>query len=173
MGGQPDPKDSSTQFTTSPSLSNITEWKKSTAPGMSPVPPELTSSSPTIIGLSVSGIPVLGSISHTWPCSAQAPPARLCSMWTTMSWQAIAAGSKGGLGRPFSPHSILPSGSPGYVIRGEAISVVAAGLLSGTEMTWITPWSGPVGGSSSNGLAVFANSVSPQVGPAPSGYDEM
>src|ERR687891_1187859 len=59
------------------------------------------------------------------------------------------------------------------MIRGEAISVVAAGLFSGTERTWITPCRGPVGGSSSYGLAVFANSVSPQVGPAPSGYDEL
>ncbi len=106
------PNDSSTQFTTSASLSNITEWKKSTAPGILPVPPELTSSSPTIIGFSVFGIPVLGSISHTWPCSAQAAPASWCSMWTAMSWQATAAGSTPAQ-IPFSHHSILPSGSPG------------------------------------------------------------
>ena len=36
---QPLPKDSSTEFTTVPSLLNIAEWKKSTAPGMFPVPP--------------------------------------------------------------------------------------------------------------------------------------
>ena len=41
-------------------------------------------------------------------------------------------------------------------------------------MTWITPCSGFAGspGSPSYGLAVFWNSVSPQVGPARSGYDE-
>ncbi len=50
---------------------------------------------------------------------------------------------------------------------------MAAGSFSGTSRTWITLCSGPVGGSSSYGLAVFANSVSPQVGPAPNGYDEM
>src|ERR687892_2676268 len=55
--GQPLPNDSSTRFTTSPSLLNITEWKKSTAPGMFPVPPEVTSSSAIMIGFSVSGIP--------------------------------------------------------------------------------------------------------------------
>jgi len=32
IGGQPAPKDSSTQFTTVPSLLNMTEWNKSTAP---------------------------------------------------------------------------------------------------------------------------------------------
>src|SRR3990170_7432638 len=57
MGGQPLPKDSSTQFTTSASLSNITEWKKSTAPGNCPRPPELTSSSPIEIGFRVCGSP--------------------------------------------------------------------------------------------------------------------
>src|ERR687892_140905 len=112
MVGQPLPKDSSTQFTTVPSLLNITEWKKSIAPGNWPVPPEETSSSPIEIGFCVSGIP-FGPILQTWPCSAQAPPARRCSTWTTMSWQATAAGSEGGEGRPFSLHSILPSGSPG------------------------------------------------------------
>src|SRR5918996_5301130 len=116
IGGQPLPNDSSTQFTVSASLSNITEWKKSTAPGNSPVPPEVTSSSPIEIGFRVSGIP-FASISHTWPCSAQAAPARRLSTWTTMSWQAIAAGSRpvGGFGgpRPRSNHSIMPSGSPG------------------------------------------------------------
>ena len=39
IGGQPMPKDSSTVLSTVPSLLNITEWKKSTAPGMFPVPP--------------------------------------------------------------------------------------------------------------------------------------
>ena len=33
IGGHPLPNDSSTQFTTVPALLNITEWKKSTAPG--------------------------------------------------------------------------------------------------------------------------------------------
>ena len=110
--GQPVPKDSSTQFTVSASLSNITEWKKSTAPGNCPVPPELTSSSPIDIGFSVVGSPS-SSISHTWPCSAHAPPATRCSTWTTMSWHATAAGSKAGEHKPFSHHSCLPSGSPG------------------------------------------------------------
>ena len=64
IGGQPSPKDSSTVFRTVPSLLNITEWKKSTAPGMFPVPPELNSSSMIEIGLAVSGIPS-ASISHT------------------------------------------------------------------------------------------------------------
>ena len=36
MFGQPVPKDSSTQFTVSASLSNRTELKKSTAPGICP-----------------------------------------------------------------------------------------------------------------------------------------
>jgi hypothetical protein len=115
--GQPAPKDSSTQFTTSASLSNITEWKKSTAPGNCPVPPEVTWSSPIDIGFSVSGIP-FSSISQTWPCSAHAAPARRCSTWTTMSWQATAPGSKApGVqnpkANPRSHHSIRPSGSPG------------------------------------------------------------
>src|ERR671918_1005810 len=50
----------------------------------------------------------------------------------------------------------------------------ASGLSSGTSTTWITPWSGLLGlpGSSSYGLAVFRYSVSPHVGPAPSGYDD-
>src|SRR5918995_1425425 len=64
VGGQPEPNDSSTQFATVPSLLNIAEWKKSIAPGMFPVPPELNSSSATVIGLDVSGIPFV-SISHT------------------------------------------------------------------------------------------------------------
>ena len=37
-------------------------------------------------------------------------------MWTTMSWQATAAGSSGAAGvlqSPFSHQSIRPSGSPG------------------------------------------------------------
>ncbi len=58
------PKDSSTVFRTVPSLLNITEWKKSTAPGMFPVPPELNSSSMIETGWAVSGIP-FASISHT------------------------------------------------------------------------------------------------------------
>src|ERR687892_62129 len=64
IGGQPLPKDSSTVFSTVPSLLNIAEWKKSTAPGMFPVPPELTSSSTIEIGFCVSGIP-FAPISHT------------------------------------------------------------------------------------------------------------
>ena len=64
IGGQPVPKDSSTVFRTVPSLLNITEWKKSTAPGMFPVPPELNSSSMIETGWAVSGIP-FASISHT------------------------------------------------------------------------------------------------------------
>ena len=56
--GQPLPKDSSTQFTTVPSLLNITEWKKSTAPGIWPRPQEVTSSSPMLTGSSVFGIPL-------------------------------------------------------------------------------------------------------------------
>ena len=78
-------------FRTVPSLLNITEWKKSTAPGMFPVPPELNSSSMIESGLAVSGIPVSGSISQTWPCSAQAAPAMFSSTCTTMSWHARAA----------------------------------------------------------------------------------
>ena len=44
----PEPNDSSTQFTTVPWLLNITEWKKSTAPGNCALAPPLTSSSPTM-----------------------------------------------------------------------------------------------------------------------------
>jgi hypothetical protein len=43
LGVQPFPHDSSTQFTTLPSLLKVAEWKKSIAPGMFPVPPELNS----------------------------------------------------------------------------------------------------------------------------------
>src|SRR5918998_476529 len=94
-----------------------------------------------------------------------------------MSWHALAANSKAGGQKtpPRSHHSILWSGSPGYLIRGcTSSSWDAAGSANGTSTTWITPWCGLLGlpGSSSYGLAVFRNSVSPQVGPGRSGYED-
>ena len=64
LGGQPVPKDSSTVFRTVPSFENITEWKKSTAPGIFPVPPELNASSMIETGLAVSGIPYAAVACH-------------------------------------------------------------------------------------------------------------
>ena len=70
-------------------------------------------------------------------------------MWTTMSWQATAAGSSVE-GWPFSIQSIFPSGSPGWLISGWAISVVFAGSFSGTESTWICRCNGSFSTGSSS-----------------------
>ena len=76
---------------------------------MFPVPPELTSSSMIETGLAV-GDPVVIDLPHL-ALLAQAAPAMFISTWTTMSWQALAAGSSPV--RPFSVQSIMLSGSPG------------------------------------------------------------